>query len=158
MKKLLLIIPFILLGNIWQVFAQESELNKLEQFKSIKLTDTLWIDIKKGGCFHGSWNKLIIVKVKEEIQLIKINDVARFVLKYDKKAVLYNAEEEWIRKNLRKIKEAENVLNISREEYIQTIDKIINLISISENSASRFSGEWSSITLSMNDLKMYLTL
>jgi hypothetical protein len=153
MKKLFLIITLVSLGNIWQIFGQESELNKLESLKNIELTDTLRIDIKKGGCFHGSWQKLIIVKENKKLQLIKIDDVSGLILKYDKKAVLYNEEDSWLRKNLSKVLDSENTTTLSKKDYILVIDKIIELISTYENCSTDIAGKYSNITISMNDIQ-----
>ena len=153
MKKLLLIITLASLGNIWQIFGQVSELNILKSFKNIELTDTLRIDIKKGGCFHDSWQKLIIVKENKKLKLIKIDDVSRFILKYDKKAVLNNEEDIWIRKNLNKVLNFENTTTLSEKDYIVVIDKIIELISTYENCSTDIAGQYSNIIISMNDIQ-----
>jgi len=153
MKKLLLILTLVSLGNIWQISGQVSKLNILESLKNIKLTDTLRIDIKKGGCFHSNSQKLIIVKENKKLQLIKIDDVTKLILKYDKKAVLYDEEEGWFRKNLSKILDSENTTTISKKEYISVIDKIIGLISTYENCSTNIAGQYSNITISMNDIQ-----
>lgn len=152
MKPLLFILTLVLFGNTYKTSGQESELNQLENLKDIKSSDTLWIDIKKGGCFYGSWKKLIISNINGELQFININDVTKLILKHDKRVLLYNDEENWIRKNLYKIRESENVALISKNEYIAKIDELIKLIISYKNCSTNFAGQYSTIAISMNDI------
>ncbi len=157
MKRFLLIMTLVSLGNIWQIFGQKSELNRselnrLESLKNIELTDTLWVNIKKGGCFHNSWQKLIIAKENNKFQLIKINNVSELIMKYDKKAVLYNEEDNWIRKNLSRVHDFKNTVMLSKKEYTSVIDKIIELISKYENCSNNIAGRYTNITISMNNI------
>ena len=153
MKKLLLILALVSLGNILQLNGQEIELNTLENLKNLKISDTLKIDIKKRVCFHGNWQKLVITRVNERFQLIKINDVTKLILKHDKKAVLYNEEEKWIRRNIKKVQEPKNTLTISKKEYVKTIDNLIRLIATYKNCSTDIAGQYSTIKISMNNIE-----
>ena len=153
MNKFILILTIVLLGNNLEISGQVSELNRLENLKNIKSTDTLRIDIKKGGCFHGNWQKLIIVREDKKFRFIKIDGVSRLILEYDKKAVLYQQEEIWLRRNLGKVLNSENTVTISINEYISIIDKLIELISTYENCTVNVAGEYSIITIENSDMR-----
>ena len=91
-------------------------------------------------------------------QLAKINyhkrkqQVSELILKYDKKAVLYNEEDNWIRKNLSRVNDSKNTVMLSKKEYTLLIDKIIELISTNENCSNNIAGRYTNITISMNNI------
>ncbi|CAL2063596.1 hypothetical protein [Tenacibaculum sp. 190524A05c] len=153
MKKLTIILTLLLLGNIFEMNSQNIQFNRLKNPKYLKQKDTLIIDLKKGGAFHNVWQKLVIIREKEKLQLIKIDNITELILKYDKTSVLSNSEENWLKNNLNKVFESGNKTSISKEEYISIIDKINDLILTYKNCKTNIAGKYSKITISMNNIK-----
>ncbi|CAL2085940.1 hypothetical protein T190607A01A_20557 [Tenacibaculum sp. 190524A05c] len=153
MKKLTIILTLLLLGNIFEMNSQNIQFNRLKNPKYLKLKDTLTIDLKKGGAFHNVWQKLVIIREKEKLQLIKIDNITELILKYDKTLVLSNSEENWLKNNFNKVFESVNKTRISKEEYISIIDKINDLILTYKNCKTNIAGKYSKITISMNNIK-----
>ncbi|MEP0266871.1 hypothetical protein [Dokdonia sp.] len=154
MRFLILICTLISFLFINSLHGQESNFNKLDELTSLKSKDTLWVDIKKGGCFHGTWSKIIITRRNDQFEFIKLDDLTKILIKYDKTLILRDDTNNWIRKNLDKIKKSDHSTILSQEEYLTTIDKLKESIQFYENCSTDIAGEYSIVELELTKLKL----
>lgn len=128
---------------------QENDFKKLDKLFYLKSKDTLWLDIKEGGCFQGNWNKFIISRRNDQFEIITLNNVTRILLEHDKAILLEDNTGDWIQKNIDIILKDDYSSILKKEEYFIFINKIIKAIKFYENCSADVVGDYSMIQLKL---------
>ncbi|CAL2101370.1 conserved protein of unknown function [Tenacibaculum sp. 190130A14a] len=154
MRNLTLILFAIFNAFVYTLRGQESSFKELDKLIHLKSKDTLWLDIRKGGCFNETWNKIMFTKKNDDYELVKINDITNILLKHNKTQFLNDNQDIWIKKNINQTKTSSTLKTLSIEEYQTIINYLIRSLKANKNCTTEVTGVYHTISLKTKKLKL----